>query len=198
MSLRASITGLPLLLCLPILAAPPPRSALANSDANYQTLRTGPLRHVYRVSNLTVNRDAAIFTFRSGSFSFLPPVQGRVTTGVFLGDGNFRLNPGDPADKLRLKHMMGAETVDEDFTAMVVFFSDKTFDEIRLHSELVDESPNKHEEALRRVREVIRVRRMTRTTPFSQRTGSGSGQTMRDPSPEAPSTAPTRRPPTSF
>ncbi len=169
MSLRASIIGVLLLLGAPLFAASPPRSALSNSNPDYKTLRTGELRHVYLVANLTVNRDAGVFTFRSGSFSFLPPVQSRVTTGVFIGDGNFHLDPGSAASTLRLKRMTGTEAVDEDFSALVVFFSDITYDEIRQHSELVDESPEKHEEALRRVRDVIRGRRLPRLPPSPPR-----------------------------
>jgi hypothetical protein len=141
------------------------RSPLANSDPDYQGLRHNRLVHVYRVSNLTLNRDTGVFTFRSGSFSFLPPVQGSVTTGVFIGEGNFRLDTSDPLKRRRLLKMMGSETVSEDFTALVVFFSDSTFDDIKRHSETVDESPVKHEEALARVRSVIQGRREPREPP---------------------------------
>ncbi len=135
------------------------RSPLVNSDPNYQALRTGRLSQVYQVSNLVMTRDAGTLTFRSGSFSFLPPVLGHVTTGVFVGDGNFQLKTADTLAALRLKHMMGAESVSEDFTAIVVFFSDRTFDEVKAHSQLIDASAAQHEEALKRVRSVIQVRK---------------------------------------
>jgi hypothetical protein len=61
--------------------------------------------------------------------------------------------------------MTGSETVSENFTALVVFFSDSTFDNIRRHSESVDESPVGHEEALARVRAVIQGRREPRQPP---------------------------------
>ncbi len=138
------------------------RSALANSDPNYQTLRHGKLGRVYRVSNLAMSRDAGTFTFRSGSFSFLPPVLGHVTTGVFVGEGNFRLTPEGDLAAVRLKRMMGSESVDEDFTAMVVFCSDSTFDEVVRNSEPVDEPVELHEEALKRIRNVIEGRREPR------------------------------------
>ena len=138
------------------------RSPLANSDPNYQALRNEKLIHVHRVSNLVLNRDAGVFTFRSGSFSFLPPVMGRVTVGVFVGDGNFQLKPGGELATVRMKRMMGSESVNEDFTALVIYFSDSTYDEVKSLSESVDESPEKHEEALKRVRGVIRERREPR------------------------------------
>lgn len=135
------------------------RSPLANSDPNYQALRTGRLSKVYRVSNLVLTRDAGTFTFHSGSFSFLAPVMGHVTTGVFVGDGNFQIKPAGDLAAIRLKRMMGSDSVNEDFTAMVVFFSDATFDEIKGRSEIVDESPVRHEEEFKRVRSVIQGRR---------------------------------------
>jgi hypothetical protein len=64
---------------------------LRNSDPNYQALRKGQLQDVWRVNNLVLKRDVATFTFRSGSFSFLPPVLGRVSVAVFTGDGNLKL-----------------------------------------------------------------------------------------------------------
>jgi hypothetical protein len=145
------------------------RSPLANSDPNYQALRTGKLTKVYRVSNLTMKRDTGTFTFRSGSFSFLAPVLGHVTTGVFVGDGSFAFKPAGDLAALRLKRMMGSDSVNEDFTALVVFFSDVTFDEIRQHSEIVDESPERHEAALKRVRNVIQDRREPRLPPSPPR-----------------------------
>jgi hypothetical protein len=134
------------------------RSPLANSDPNYQLLRTAKLSKVYQVSNLVLAREAGTLTFRSGSFSFLPPVMGHVTTGVFVGDGNFQLKTANNLAELRLKHMMGSEAVNEDFTAMVVFFSDATFDEVKEHSQIVDASPARHEEELKHVRSVIQTR----------------------------------------
>jgi len=135
------------------------RSPLANSDPNYQAIRTGKLIKVYRVSNLTITRDAGTFTFHSGSFSFLPPVMGHVTTGVFVGEGTLDFKTESELAAVRLKRMMGATSVNEHFTAMVIFFSDDTFDEIKQNSELLDESPTAHEEALKRVRSVIEGRR---------------------------------------
>jgi hypothetical protein len=145
------------------------RSPLANSDPNYQALRTGKLSKVYQVSNLVLTRDSGTFTFRSGSFSFLPPVLGHVTTGVFVGDGNFQMKPTGDLAVVRLKRMMGSDSVSEDFTAMVVFFSDSTFDEVKEHSQILDASPLQHEEELKRVRSVIQGRREPRETwPRSQ------------------------------
>jgi len=135
------------------------RSPLANSDPNYQALRKGRLTQVYRVSNFTLTRDVGTFNFRAGAFSFLPPVLGHVTTGVFVGDGNFTLDPAIKLAANHLHHMMGADAVDEDFTALVVYFSDATFDEVKKNGQLADESTQRQEDALKRVKELIETRR---------------------------------------
>jgi hypothetical protein len=135
------------------------RSPLANSDPNYIALRGGKLTNVYRVDNLVLTRDVGTFTFRSGSFSFLPPVLGRVATGVFVGDGNFQLKPVSGIAVKHLRFIAGVDSVDEDFTAMVVYFTDSTFDEIKQRSELAGESPAPHEEAFQRVKKVLQHRR---------------------------------------
>ena len=131
---------------------------LRNSDQNYQALRGGELRGVYRVKDLVLTRDAATFTFRSGAFSFLPPVLGRVTAGVFLGDGNFQLKPAYDIGAKHLKMISGAEAVDEDFTSLVVYFTDATFDEIAARAEKTDESPKPYRDALHRAQERLRSR----------------------------------------
>jgi hypothetical protein len=135
------------------------RSPLANSDPNYDALRGGKLIKVYRVDNLTLHRDVGVFTFRSGSFSFLPPVLGQVAVGVFVGDGAFQLKPAFDLAVKHLHRIAGTDSVNEDFTAMVVYFSDSTFDEIKQRSELADESPERHEAAFRRVRNILEQRR---------------------------------------
>lgn len=131
---------------------------LRNSDPNYQALRNGELRGVYRVKNLVLTRDAATFTFRSGAFSFLAPVLGHVTAGVFLGDGHFQLKPAYEIAAKHLRTISGAEAVDEDFTSLVVYFTDATFDEIAARAEKADESPKPYQDALRRVQERLRSR----------------------------------------
>ncbi len=134
------------------------RSALRNSDPNYQSLRGGAMRSVYRVKNLVLKRDTATFTFRSGSFSFLPPVLGEVTAGAFVGDGNFTLKPSLEILEKHLRQISGAGAIDEDFGAVALYFTDDTFRQITAQAELADESPKPHEDAFHRVRESLRRR----------------------------------------
>lgn len=133
-------------------------SRLKNSDANYQALRTGKLTEVYRVRDLTLVRDVATFTFRSGSFSFLPAVAGRVAGAVFVGEGTFTLKPASEIARDYLRKIAGVYSVNEEFSSAVLYFSDETFEDIRQHAELVENPARQHQQALEDVQESLRRR----------------------------------------
>jgi hypothetical protein len=133
-------------------------STQRNSDPNYQALRKGQLQQVWRVNNLVLKRDAATFTFRSGSFSFLPPVLGRVAVAVFAGDGNLKLEPAYALAARYMKTLAHAEAADEDFTSLAVYFTDSTFDEITRHAERIDASAKPLESVLEAVQAAARKR----------------------------------------
>jgi len=132
--------------------------ALRNSDPNYQALRKGQLQQVWRVNNLVLKRDAATFTFRSGSFSFLPPVLGRVAVAVFTGDGNLKLTPAFGLAARYMRTLTHAESADEDFSSLVVYFTDASFDEITRHAERVDGSPRSLQSVLESDQSAVRRR----------------------------------------
>jgi hypothetical protein len=133
-------------------------SSLRNSDPSYQSLRKGQLQQVWRVNNLILKRDVATFTFRSGSFSFLPPVLGHVAVAAFTGEGNIQLTPSYGLAARYLKSMTHAEHVDEDFDALSVYFTDSTYEEITRHAERVDESPKPLQAALEQAQTQARRR----------------------------------------
>src|SRR5262249_46193631 len=116
-------------------------ASLRNSDPNYGALRSGQPRGVFHVHDLTLQRDVGTLTFRTGSFSFLPPVLGQVTCAVFLGEGNFKLQPAVEIAAQHLKRLSGAETVSEDFKSAILYFTDATYQEIMKVAEAADESP---------------------------------------------------------
>ena len=77
---RFSVFVLFFLPCLALLHA----QHSSNSNAIYQQLRgLLPGSEVIAVNNLELRRDAATFTFRSGSFAFYGEVNGKVTGAVF-------------------------------------------------------------------------------------------------------------------
>lgn len=109
----------------------------ANEDPVYRQLRDlADSPQVFAgeyatVNNLVLKRDAAVFTLRSGEIYFLPPVEGRVTGGVFIGDGEFTLTPPVEYEKRSLSLFTGQPSITEQFTKLTLRFTDKTYEEIK-------------------------------------------------------------------
>ena len=102
-----------------------------NSDPTYQALRNLTLSgEAVSVSNLDLKRDAGTFHLRSGTVCFTAPVQGKVTGAVFVGDGNFVIAP-PPSELGVLKLLTKENEFSENFSHMVMRFTDSTYDEIK-------------------------------------------------------------------
>jgi hypothetical protein len=107
-----------------------------NTDPGYQALRklgeaqdfTGEYA---QVSNLALKRDAATFTLQSGELYFLPPVEGRVTGAVFVGEGELSLTPPVDWEKRSLAFFTGGPSITERFTKLTLRFTDKTYQEVK-------------------------------------------------------------------
>ena len=104
-----------------------------NSDPLYAGLRAQPAGAGpgFAVNNLVLKRDAATFTLRSGELHFMPPVEGRETAAVFIGEGELALTPPEQRERDSLKLFTDAETLTEGFTELILRFSDKTFEEVK-------------------------------------------------------------------
>lgn len=124
-------------------ATPPPPPALkvpekmeparaANANVLYQALRTrtvnGP---AFTVHNLSLKRDAGVFTFSDGTFYLYGEVGGRVTGAVFLGNGTLHVEPPSAMERRQLKIVMKTELLDQPFTSAVFEFTDETAAELR-------------------------------------------------------------------
>jgi hypothetical protein len=104
----------------------------ANSDPNYSTLRNITLgNEAYSVRNLDLKRDAGTFRLNSGTFCFVPPVNGKVTGAVFAGDGIFLLVPPSETERKSLKYLTKEDEFNERFERLVLRFTDSTYDEIK-------------------------------------------------------------------
>src|SRR6266403_4504342 len=112
-------------------------AAKANADPVYQQLRQsgrneadfgGPFA---AVSNLVLTRDAATFTLRYGELYFSSPIEGRVTSAVFIGDGELTLEPPTPIEKHTLSLFIDSEKLTEQFTHLVIRFTVKSLDGIK-------------------------------------------------------------------
>jgi hypothetical protein len=102
-----------------------------NSDPTYQALRNLTLGgEAVSVSNFDLKRDAGTFHLRSGTVCFTAAVQGRVTGAVFVGDGNFVISP-PPAEMGMLKLLTKENEFSENFSRLVLRFTDSTYDEVK-------------------------------------------------------------------
>ncbi|HEY3975412.1 MAG TPA: M1 family aminopeptidase [Candidatus Sulfotelmatobacter sp.] len=108
-------------------AAPGP-----NSDQNYQALRNLTLgSEAVHVDNFELKRDAGTFHLRSGTVCFVAPVAGKVTGAVFTGDGNFVLEPPTASERNSLKLLTKENDFNENFSQMVLRFTDSSYDDIK-------------------------------------------------------------------
>lgn len=108
----------------------------ANSDPLYQKIRQNLniktlAGEVAVVNNLILKKDQGVFTLKTGEIYFLAPVEGRVTGAVFIGDGEFSLTPPVESEKKALAVFTEAPEIKETFSQLVMYFSDKTFDEVK-------------------------------------------------------------------
>ena len=102
-----------------------------NTNAYYEQLRSLlPGGEVVTVNNLELRRDAATFTFRSGSFAFYGAVNGKVTGAIFKGDGHLHITPPTVQERHNLSIVAHTEEFDEDFDQVVMRFTDGTAAEL--------------------------------------------------------------------
>jgi peptidase M1-like protein len=115
--------------------------ALANNEPVYLKLRNIKLgTEIVHVSNFTLQREAGVFTFRSGTFHLLEPVNGKITGAVFLGDGGFALTPPVEVEKRYLAILTKGQPFEEQFTHAVFRFTDGTEEQVR-KAAVPDSSP---------------------------------------------------------
>jgi hypothetical protein len=108
-------------------AAPAP-----NSDPTYQQLRNiGLSGEAVSVKDFILKRDAATFHLQSGTVCFVTPVQGKITGAVFIGQGNMVLEPPVIAERKSLRLLSRQEEFVEEYSRLVLRFTDGTYDEIK-------------------------------------------------------------------
>jgi len=131
MSVASVVFGQELSSC-PQQPAPTPAAVAPNGDPTYQQLRQSRLSDVtLAVHDFVLQRGAGMFTFKSGTFSLLAPVNGKVTGAVFLGDGSFTLVPPNAAEQKSLSLLTKEPRLEETFNELVLRFTDGTDDEIK-------------------------------------------------------------------
>jgi hypothetical protein len=115
----------------------------ANSDPTYQALRhIAVAGGAYSVNQLTLKRDAGKFIFKSGTFYLLSPVNGKTTGAVFVGDGEFTLDPPTAAERHSLSYLTHSPEFSESFSEMVLRFTDDSEQEIKKNATPANTSYN--------------------------------------------------------
>lgn len=132
------VSGLSLATALADQGAP---AAHANNDPLYVKLRNVKIgSETIHVKDFTLKKDAGIFLFRSGVFSLLEPVNGKITGAVFQGDASFSLTPPTTIEKKNLAILTKGQPFEEQFSNAVFRFTDGTEAEIR-KAAIADNSP---------------------------------------------------------
>jgi hypothetical protein len=109
-----------------------PSRALANNDATYLKLRNIRVgQEAISVNDLQLQREAGLFLFKSGTFSLLEPVNGKITGAVFIGEGTFRLTPPVEVERRNLAILTQGRPFEEQFSSAVFRFTDGSEQEIR-------------------------------------------------------------------
>src|SRR5579872_2269449 len=107
-------------------------TAEANSDATYQALRHVTVSGgAFNVNSFVLKRDAGTFTFHSGTFYLLAPVNGKTTGAVFTGEASFVLDPPTANEKASLKWLTRQDSMEETFAEAVFRFTDGTENDIK-------------------------------------------------------------------
>jgi hypothetical protein len=128
-----ALASIAMLALLPSVLAAAQNAAPAgpNSDPTYQALRNLTLGgEAVSVSNFDLRRDAGTFHLHSGTVCFVPAVLGKVTGAVFVGDGNLVISP-PPSEAGMLKLFTKENAFSENFSHLVMRFTDSTYDEIK-------------------------------------------------------------------
>ena len=115
-----------------------------------------------RVNNLVLKKDAAVFTFRSGEIYFLKEAQGKRTGAVFIGDGEVSIVPPIKSEKDSLEYFTKSRELKEPLSEVVMFFTDKTFEEVK-NSPQVEMSTNGSQSA--KARDAYRGKESLLRTP---------------------------------
>lgn len=128
-----------------------------NLDPVYRGLRDSTIADGFTVENIVLHRDNGTITLKSGTLAMTPPVMGRDTVAVFLGEGEFAFQPLQPVEKEHLKILTGEDTVHEAFDRALFCFSDAAGKEIRAQAKARAADP-KLADTLRDFRHHLRTR----------------------------------------
>jgi hypothetical protein len=103
-----------------------------NALATYAALRADlPGAESATVKDFKLEREGGVFHFDQGAFYFYAPVEGHATGAVFDGKGRFELTVKDAGEQRSLALLTKNVGMTQDFTTLVLRFTDGTAEEIR-------------------------------------------------------------------
>jgi hypothetical protein len=112
-------------------ATPPTARAMANVDPTYLKLRAIKPGEAVSVNGFRLKKEAGLFTFKSGTFYLLEPINGVCTGAVFIGDASFSINPPTDMEQRYLSILAKDHEFVEQFNEAVFRFTDATDAEIK-------------------------------------------------------------------
>jgi len=116
-----------------------------NGEKTYVALRTDlPGEQGVTVKDFTLSREGGVFHFDAGDFYFYSPVEGRVTGAVFVGKGRFDLAVKGASEQHSLALLTKSAGMTQEFTTLVLRFTDGTAEEIRKASAGAGPQPDGH------------------------------------------------------
>jgi Peptidase family M1 domain len=116
-----------------------------NAQKDYAALRADlPGAEGVAVKDLRLEREGGTFHFEQGEFYFYALVEGRVTGAVFVGKGRFDLAVKDVSEQRSLALLTKSASMVQDFTTLVLRFTDGTAEEIRKASTGAAGAPDGH------------------------------------------------------
>ncbi len=134
-------------------------TAFANSDAAYRQLRDIALGDTYRCENFILTIDVGTFELKSGTITFLPPVNRFVTGAIFVGQGHFSLKPFGGIEIHEMIRRTGSSTTEEDLTEVVFRFTGNQFPHLAAAMGAKTETPPEAITAFQHWKSKLRQRR---------------------------------------
>lgn len=118
-------------------------TASAQDATEYRDLRgSRPDGRRIPVKDLVLERDAFRITLQSGAVHLLAPAGGTTFGAVFIGQGNYLLNPATAAERRHLQLLSGStEVLRDQFSKLILLFTDRTAAEVLAHAPVVTGAP---------------------------------------------------------